>query len=66
MLSHGTLGIGLAALLLPNINSSLNNRRLSVANPCTMPRNWAMLNCKPLYNNSSPPVYSTCPRDVVL
>jgi hypothetical protein len=54
------------ALLLLNNNSSINNRRLSVTNPCTMPRNCAMLNCNPLYNNSSPLVYLTCPRDVVL
>jgi hypothetical protein len=31
-----------------------------------MPRNCAMLNCNPLYNNLSLPVYSTCLRDVVL
>jgi hypothetical protein len=38
-LSHGTLGIGLAALLLLYNNSSINNRWLSVANLCTMLRN---------------------------
>jgi hypothetical protein len=65
-LSYGTLGMGLAALLLLNNNSSIINRRLSVANPCTMLRNCAMLNCKLLYNNSSRLTHLTWPRDVVL
>jgi hypothetical protein len=58
-LSYGILGIGSAALLLPNNNSSIINCRLSVANLCTMPRNCAMLNCKLLYNNSSRLTHST-------
>jgi hypothetical protein len=42
------------ALLLLNNSSSVNNRRLSLASPWTMPRNCAMLKCIFLYNSSLP------------
>ena len=66
MLFYRTLGISLVALLLLNINFSINICQLLLASSCTIPQNCAMLNCNLLYNNLSPPFYSIYLRDVVL
>ncbi len=64
---HGTSGIFSPAYLLPqnNKSSSINYRHCST-NPCTMLRNWAMLNWMFLYNISSWPCHPMCPMAVVL